>query len=160
MYGLKHYLLYMQTSILVQSSYKCGSRITNLVSCRSAVRTLNFLVLCTVRRCATFTHLFFFFIIPKNPKLIYVSGGSFCNIMAIHLAKLKYDPTLKQKGVFSIQPMVLLTSEDAHYSIAKGANFLGFGTDSIIKVKTDDKGRVKPDDLENKIQQCKQNVSL
>ena len=80
--------------------------------------------------------------------------------MAIHLAKLKYDPTLKQKGVFSIQPMVLLTSEDAHYSIAKGANFLGFGTDSIIKVKTDDKGRVKPDDLENKIQQCKQNVSL
>ncbi|VDI46258.1 sulfinoalanine decarboxylase [Mytilus galloprovincialis] len=88
---------------------------------------------------------------------VFCPGGSFCNIMAIHLAKLKYDPTLKQKGVFSIQPMVLLTSEDAHYSIAKGANFLGFGTDSIIKVKTDDKGRVKPDDLENKIQQCKQN---
>jgi glutamate/tyrosine decarboxylase-like PLP-dependent enzyme len=53
-----------------------------------------------------------------------------------------------------------MTSDEAHYSIAKGANFLGFGSDSVVKVKTDERGIVIPQDLENKIQQCKQNVSI
>lgn len=56
--------------------------------------------------------------------------------------------------------MVILKSEDAHYSVEKGANFLGFGTESVVKVKSDDRGRVIPEDLEIKIQQCKQKVGM
>ena len=92
--------------------------------------------------------------------ILYLAGGSFCNIMAIHLARTRHNPALKQKGLFGSQPLIVMTSDEAHYSIAKGANFLGFGSDSVVKVKTDERGIVIPQDLENKIQQCKQNVSI
>ncbi|VDI50984.1 cysteine sulfinic acid decarboxylase-like isoform X1 [Mytilus galloprovincialis] len=87
---------------------------------------------------------------------IFCPGSSFSNLIAIHLARFRHNPTLKEKGLFSCEPMVILKSEDAHYSVEKGANFLGFGTESVVKVKSDDRGRVIPEDLEIKIQQCKQ----
>ena len=80
--------------------------------------------------------------------------------MAIHMAKMKKNPSIKEKGLFNATPMAVITSEDAHYSISKGANFLGFGTEHVVKVKTDDRGSVIPEDLENKIQECKQKVSM
>lgn len=95
-----------------------------------------------------------------NGEGIFCPGGSFCNIMAIHLARTRHNPELKQKGLFGSQPLIVMTSDEAHYSIAKGANFLGFGSDSVVKVKTDERGIVSPQDLENKIQQCKQNKNV
>ena len=35
-----------------------------------------------------------------------------------------------------------LTSEESHYSIVKGANWLGLGVENVIKVKTDE-GKIK-----------------
>jgi len=35
----------------------------------------------------------------------------------------------------------------SHYSIAKGAHWLGFGTSSIVYVKTDNAGRMIPEEL-------------
>ena len=37
---------------------------------------------------------------------------------------------------------------------------MGFGSDSCVDVKTDNKGRMDPADLEAKINMAKQNVSL
>ena len=39
----------------------------------------------------------------------------------------------------------------SHYSLKKGAAFLGVGTESIISVKTDDGGRMIPEELEKQI---------
>ncbi|XP_071137024.1 cysteine sulfinic acid decarboxylase-like [Mytilus edulis] len=88
---------------------------------------------------------------------IFCPGSSFSNLTAIHLARFRYNSTLKQKGMFTCEPMTILKSEDAHYSIEKGASFLGFGTDNVVTIKTDDRGRIIPEDLEYKIRQCKQN---
>lgn len=96
----------------------------------------------------------------RNGEGIFCPGGSFCNIMVIHLARLRSNPSLKHRGLFGSQPLVVMTSEEAHYSVSKGANFLGLGTDNVVKVKTDDRGRVIPEDLENKIQECKRNNTI
>ncbi|XP_063403617.1 cysteine sulfinic acid decarboxylase-like [Mytilus trossulus] len=88
---------------------------------------------------------------------IFCPGSSFSNLTAIHLARFRYNSTLKQKGMFNCEPMTIMKSEDAHYSIEKGASFLGFGTDNVVTIKTDDRGKIIPADLENKIRQCKQN---
>uniref|UniRef100_A0A8P0TER0 Cysteine sulfinic acid decarboxylase n=2 Tax=Canis lupus familiaris TaxID=9615 RepID=A0A8P0TER0_CANLF len=42
-------------------------------------------------------------------------------------------------------------SEKCHYSIKKGAAFLGLGTDSVRIVKTDERGKMIPEDLERQI---------
>ncbi|MBL8993277.1 MAG: glutamate decarboxylase, partial [Spirochaetia bacterium] len=45
--------------------------------------------------------------------------------------------------------------EDAHYSFAKAANILGFGTESCVKVPVDDAGRMRAATLENAIRSAK-----
>ncbi|GAB5573842.1 glutamate decarboxylase 1 isoform X2 [Prionailurus iriomotensis] len=40
---------------------------------------------------------------------------------------------------------------NCHYSIKKGAAFLGLGTDSVWIVKTDERGKMMPEDLERQI---------
>ena len=46
----------------------------------------------------------------------------------------------------------IFTNEQAHYSIETAANILGLGSDSVIKVKADDRGRMIPSVLENEIE--------
>ena len=45
-----------------------------------------------------------------------------------------------------------------HYSTWKAAAFLGIGTDQVISLKTDGRGRIIPDDFTQKIQKCKAEV--
>ncbi|XP_071101521.1 cysteine sulfinic acid decarboxylase-like [Haliotis cracherodii] len=78
-------------------------------------------------------------------------GGSFSNILANHLARYKRCPEVKTKGMTGVPKMKIFTSNEAHYSLQKSASFLGFGTDSLVSVETDEKGKMRVDDLENKI---------
>jgi glutamate/tyrosine decarboxylase-like PLP-dependent enzyme len=45
--------------------------------------------------------------------------------------------------------LVVYTSEDAHYSIAKLASFMGIGTNNVILIKTDEIGKMRMDHLGN-----------
>lgn len=47
-----------------------------------------------------------------------------------------------------------------HYSIKKGAAFLGIGMENVIPVKTDNKGRMSPTALETAIQECQRKVII
>ena len=66
-------------------------------------------------------------------------------VMARHF---KY-PELKTAGLYGTKPLVVFTSEESHYSITKGANWLGFGLDNVINIRTDDAtGSMIPEELE------------
>ncbi|TNN54241.1 Glutamate decarboxylase 1 [Liparis tanakae] len=52
--------------------------------------------------------------------------------------------------------LVLFTSEHSHYSIKKASAALGFGTENLILLNTDTRGRVIPADLEAKVIEAKQ----
>ena len=47
-----------------------------------------------------------------------------------------------------------------HYSITKGAMFLGMGSKSVVKVETDERGIMKADDLERLLVRDKANVGI
>jgi|688.fasta_scaffold346692_1 glutamate/tyrosine decarboxylase-like PLP-dependent enzyme len=71
-------------------------------------------------------------------------GGSFGNFIAIHLARFHAFPEVKKKGIQHLPPLKVMVSEVAHYSIKKGVNLAGLGTDCLVNVKTDKTGRMCP----------------
>ncbi|KAK2102109.1 hypothetical protein P7K49_019776 [Saguinus oedipus] len=82
---------------------------------------------------------------------IFCPGGSISNMYAVNLARYQRYPDCKQRGLRTLPPLALFTSKECHYSIQKGAAFLGLGTDSVRVVKADDRGRMVPEDLERQI---------
>jgi len=85
---------------------------------------------------------------------IFSPGGSMSNMYGMMLARHFKFPELKTKGLFGHPPLVAFTSEESHYSIVKGANWLGMGVNNVVKVKTDEGGRMIPAELEKCILQA------
>lgn len=95
------------------------------------------------------------------------------NMYGMVLARYVANPKVKETGVFGSKPLVVFTSEEvcnkmaifvsvkhlklkangmqAHYSCKKGAHWLGIGTDNIVTVRTDLRGRMLATDLAEKI---------
>ncbi|KAF3858551.1 hypothetical protein F7725_011752 [Dissostichus mawsoni] len=69
---------------------------------------------------------------------------------------LQVLPEVKTKGMSAAPRLVLFTSEHSHYSIKKAGAALGFGSENVILLSTDERGRVIPADLEAKILEAKQ----
>lgn len=85
----------------------------------------------------------------ENCNSFFLPGGSLSNIEAINTARYYYDKDIKRKGNKS--DLIILTSDQAHYSIEKGCALLGLGSDNLIKIKTNYKGEILIDELEKKI---------
>ena len=69
---------------------------------------------------------------------IFNPGGSMSNFYGMICARQHLFPELKTKGLFGHPPLVAFTSEESHYSIKKGANWLGLGVDNVVKVACDE----------------------
>ncbi|XP_058164130.1 cysteine sulfinic acid decarboxylase isoform X2 [Dasypus novemcinctus] len=82
---------------------------------------------------------------------VFCPGGSISNMYAMNLARYQRYPDCKQRGLRALPPLALFTSKECHYSIMKGAAFLGLGTDSVRVVKADERGKMIPEDLERQI---------
>lgn len=86
---------------------------------------------------------------------IFAPGGSISNMYSLICARFKIDPDLKKKGLYGLEkPLVVFTSGDSHYSLMKSAHWIGIGTDNLIKIKTDDKGKMLTNELNQAIQQA------
>ncbi|KTG05780.1 hypothetical protein cypCar_00007414 [Cyprinus carpio] len=83
-------------------------------------------------------------------------GGAISNMYAMLLARYKMFPEVKEKGMSSAPRLVAFTSEHSHFSIKKGAAALGIGTESVICIKADERGKMIPSDLERRIIEAKQ----
>ncbi|XP_078033090.1 LOW QUALITY PROTEIN: cysteine sulfinic acid decarboxylase [Augochlora pura] len=79
---------------------------------------------------------------------LFSPGGSFCNGIAINLARFWYRKTTQTNTRISSSNLVLFTSEDAHYSVSKWANVCDV---AVILIKTDNYGRMDVNDLKSKI---------
>ncbi|KAG9340093.1 hypothetical protein JZ751_022015, partial [Albula glossodonta] len=87
---------------------------------------------------------------------IFSPGGAISNMYAMLLARFKMFPEVKEKGMSSVPRLAAFTSEHSHFSIKKGAAALGIGTDSVICIKVDERGKMIPSDLERRIVEAKQ----
>ncbi|XP_009887716.1 PREDICTED: LOW QUALITY PROTEIN: cysteine sulfinic acid decarboxylase-like, partial [Charadrius vociferus] len=62
---------------------------------------------------------------------IFSPGGSISNMYAMNVARFHRFPESRQKGNWALPRLALFTSQESHYSIQKGAAFLGIGTDNV-----------------------------
>ncbi|KAM4701083.1 cysteine sulfinic acid decarboxylase isoform 2-T2 [Discoglossus pictus] len=91
---------------------------------------------------------------------IFCPGGSLSNMYAMNVARFHRFPYCKEKGLSELPKLAVFTSQESHYSVQKGAAFLGIGTDNVILVQTNDRGKMLPEDLEQKIQEAKSKGSF
>jgi glutamate/tyrosine decarboxylase-like PLP-dependent enzyme len=83
---------------------------------------------------------------------IFVSGGTQANLIAVLSARNTLDPNIKKLGLRQQHDLVLFISDQAHYSYVSAANVLGLGVQNIIRVKSDELGRMDTEALEFAIQ--------
>jgi len=83
---------------------------------------------------------------------IFVSGGTQANLIAVLSARNIHDPDIKKTGLRQQHDLVLFISDQAHYSYTSAANVLGLGVQNIIRVKSDQVGRMDTEALETAIQ--------
>lgn len=76
-------------------------------------------------------------------------GGSMTILKAMLMARDHFDKEVAKKGVS--KTMTLYTSIESHYSVPKNAAFIGVGREQVRFVKTDEKGRMSPQHLEELI---------
>jgi len=86
---------------------------------------------------------------------IFSPGGSLSNMYGMMLARHNAFPDIKRTGLSGAPTLVALTSEESHYSIVKGANWLGMGVDNVVKVLTDSGGRMIPEELDKALDNVK-----
>ncbi|XP_047388574.1 acidic amino acid decarboxylase GADL1 isoform X4 [Sciurus carolinensis] len=91
----------------------------------------------------------------KEGDGIFNPGGSVSNMYAMNLARYKYCPDIKEKGLFGLPRLILFTSAECHYSMKKAASFLGIGTQNVCFVETDGRGKMIPEELEKQIWQAR-----
>ncbi|NXH98477.1 CSAD decarboxylase, partial [Pachycephala philippinensis] len=89
---------------------------------------------------------------------IFAPGGSMSNMLAMNVARFRRFPESRSRGNWALPRLALFASQESHYSIQKGAAFLGIGTDNVHLVRTDERGKMIPEELEKEIQRVKAEV--
>uniref|UniRef100_A0A4W5RRW9 Glutamate decarboxylase 1b n=1 Tax=Hucho hucho TaxID=62062 RepID=A0A4W5RRW9_9TELE len=70
---------------------------------------------------------------------IFSPGGAISNMYSVMIARYKYFPEVKTKGMYAAPRLVLFTSEHSHYSIKKAGAALGFGSENVVLLSTDER---------------------
>jgi len=96
-----------------------------------------------------------------NLKLdgLMVPGGSYANMLGLHLARYSKNPDVKMKGNQSCKFKIFI-SDQAHYSYKKAMNLMGLGQENIELIETDVRKKMSPQNLEFKIKQCLENGDI
>mmetsp|Transcript_115637 Transcript_115637/g.332096 ORF Transcript_115637/g.332096 Transcript_115637/m.332096 type:complete len:539 (+) Transcript_115637:108-1724(+) len=85
---------------------------------------------------------------------LFLPGGSLSNLYAMHLAYHRADPDRATRGAAGGPRCVAFTSDQAHYSFLKASRVIGLGSDNLISVRSDDRGRIVPEALEEAIERA------
>ena len=104
--------------------------------------------------------------LPDTSDGVFTSGGTQSNFMGLFLARDDYafkhfGLNLKENGWSDVvSKFRFFCSEKAHFSIRKNAALLGMGYNSVIPIATDDKMKMKSDDLVQAIEKEKQSGNI
>uniref|UniRef100_A0A665VL67 Zgc:163121 n=1 Tax=Echeneis naucrates TaxID=173247 RepID=A0A665VL67_ECHNA len=92
---------------------------------------------------------------------LFCPGGTISNLYSILVARYHFYPEVKTKGMGALPRLALFTSEhcerslrtffspiQSHYSVKKSAAVLGLGSENVVVVKCDERGKMIPGELE------------
>ncbi len=86
---------------------------------------------------------------PETSGGTFAPGGSMSNFMSVIMARDAADSDAQQAGVS--KKMIIYTSDEAHYSIAKNASFSGVGRENVRYIAAKENGKLDTDALERMI---------
>jgi len=86
---------------------------------------------------------------PETSAGTFAPGGSMSNFMSVIMARDAADSDVREKGV--TKQMIIYTSDEAHYSIAKNASFSGIGRENVRYITALEDGKLDTDALEKMI---------
>lgn len=81
----------------------------------------------------------------------FTSGGTISNITALAAARERALPGTRTRGLSGTLPAIYCSAE-AHYSITRAAELLGFGRDAVRDIPIDDQRRMQPAALRDAIE--------
>jgi len=102
----------------------------------------------------------------SNAGGVLTSGGAQANLTALLVArqvstsKADTSSNIWKDGVSTQPKLRILASEHAHYSVSRAAGIMGLGTESVIKILTDQSGRLDLATLKTAHQTCLQNNEI
>uniref|UniRef100_A0A673A1T8 Zgc:163121 n=1 Tax=Sphaeramia orbicularis TaxID=375764 RepID=A0A673A1T8_9TELE len=79
---------------------------------------------------------------------LFCPGGTISNLYSILVARYYFYPEVKTRGMGALPQLALFTSEHSHYSLKKSAAVLGMGSENVVLVKCDERGKMIPIELE------------
>lgn len=89
---------------------------------------------------------------PAESTSIVTHGGSIANLTGLLAARNVTLPGAWEHGLSNHVKPVLVCQADAHYSVARAAGILGFGTHQVVKAPLDDRRRMDPQKLRELLQ--------
>lgn len=86
---------------------------------------------------------------PKNVGGAFVTGASMANFAALaaarHALLSKAGWDVEAKGIYGAPEIRVVVSDEVHVTVLKALSLLGLGHDRVIRVPTDERGRMRPD---------------
>ncbi|MFN0084649.1 MAG: pyridoxal phosphate-dependent decarboxylase family protein [Blastocatellia bacterium] len=90
--------------------------------------------------------------LPREMSLGVTTGGTMANFTALAAARRALLRTagwdVEEQGLFGAPAMTVVTSAESHVSIFASLQMLGLGRERVVRVPTDEQGRMRPDELQ------------
>ncbi|MCB8820275.1 pyridoxal phosphate-dependent decarboxylase family protein [Microvirga rosea] len=90
--------------------------------------------------------------LPREASVGFVTGATVANFVCLAAARKEllrrggWD--VEARGLFGAAPIQVLIGEDAHATVFSDLQLLGFGQEQVVRVATDDAGRILPSAFE------------
>jgi L-2,4-diaminobutyrate decarboxylase len=91
---------------------------------------------------------------------VLTSGGAQANLTALLAARQHAQSGTWRHGIALQQPMRILASEHSHYSVSRAAGIMGLGTEAVIRIRTDNAGRMLMSEIISAHQHCLDNQAV
>jgi len=89
----------------------------------------------------------------KETSVGFVTGGTMANFTALaaarHSSLNKVGWDVETRGLIEAPPITVITSDESHVSIFASLQMLGLGSERVVRVPTDEQGRMRPDRLQS-----------
>ncbi len=84
--------------------------------------------------------------LPRQSSVGFVTGATVANFVCLAAARgevlRKVGWDVEAQGLFGAPPATVLIGDDAHTTVFSALQFLGLGRDRVVRVKTDNTGRI------------------
>ena len=89
--------------------------------------------------------------LPSEASVGFVTGGQMANFTTLAAARFevlrRVGWDVNKRGLPGAPAVTIVTSQESHITIFRSLRYLGLGTSSVVRVETDDQGRMLADKL-------------